>query len=403
MDLTTVVRRGIRVVDGNGVATLMRHHLHRGDVGFPVADEDHPRKRECSLLLRRPNVDVDIVPGVPFSEANIQTAIERLRSREPLGLMKLNEKTTDLLQLGTSLDQTIEGEMRGRSLKYIDWSPEGVANNVFHVTKEFDIERTGSSRTRRPDIVLFVNGIPFCVIECKGPNEDFDQAISQLIGRQNADEIPHLFRTVQLLVATNRNKARYGTVGTSKKFWSRWREKEISDDKILSLLSKPLSADEAKRTFGDGFEDEQAPFQHMAEAGRQVTEQDRLLTALCRPDRLLDIARRFTLFDLGIKKVARYQQFFAIRRIMERVKQFDREGRRLGGVIWHTQGSGKSLTMVMLAHALALDRSIPNARVILVTDRIDLDEQLKNTFADCGLEPKQATSGRDFAGACRDR
>ena len=171
------------------------------------------------------------VPGVPFSEANIQTAIERLRSREPLGLMKLNEKTTDLLQLGTSLDQTIEGEMRGRSLKYIDWSPEGVANNVFHVTKEFDIERTGSSRTRRPDIVLFVNGIPFCVIECKGPNEDFDQAISQLIGRQNADEIPHLFRTVQLLVATNRNKARYGTVGTSKKFWSRWREKEISDDK----------------------------------------------------------------------------------------------------------------------------------------------------------------------------
>src|SRR5262245_53933074 len=124
----------------------------------------------------------------PFSEANIQTAIERLRTREPLGLMKLNELTTDLLQLDTALDQTIEGETRGRSLKYIDW--ENPANNVFQVSKEFDVERAESSSTRRPDIVLFVNGIPFCIIECKGPGEDLEQGVSQLIGRQNADEIP---------------------------------------------------------------------------------------------------------------------------------------------------------------------------------------------------------------------
>src|SRR5215831_935320 len=115
----------------------------------------------------------------PFSEANIQTAIERLRTREPLGLIKLNELTTDLLQFGTSLDQPIEGDTRGRSLKYIDW--DNPANNVFHVCKEFDVERPGSSKTRRPDLVLFVNGIPLCVIECKGPNEDFDEAVSQNI------------------------------------------------------------------------------------------------------------------------------------------------------------------------------------------------------------------------------
>ena len=150
----------------------------------------------------------------PFSEANIQTAIERLRTREPLGLMKLNEQTTDLIQFGTSLDQTIEGYTRGRSLKYIDW--ENPPNNVFHLCKEFDVERSGSAKTRRPDIVLFVNGIPFCVIECKGPNEDFEEAISQNLRNQASDEIPHLFRSVQLLIATNRNAVKYATVGTSQ-------------------------------------------------------------------------------------------------------------------------------------------------------------------------------------------
>jgi type I restriction enzyme R subunit len=328
----------------------------------------------------------------PFSEANIQTAIERLRAREPLGLMKLNELTTDLLQLGTSLDQTIEGETRGRSLKYIDW--DNPTNNTFHVTKEFAVERAELAKTRRPDIVLFVNGIPFCVIECKGPNEDLEQGASQIIGRQNAEEIPYLFRTVQLLIATNRNTAQYATVGTSKKFWSVWREKEITDAYIAKSIATPLNPEEIKRTFGDGFEGEQVPFERLMKEGREVTTQDRLLTALCRPDRLLDLARRFTLFDLGIKTIARYQQYFAVRKIMDRVKEFDTDGRRLGGVIWHTQGSGKSLTMVMLARALALDHSIKQPRVVLVTDCIDLDIQLKNTFAACGLEPEQAKSGR---------
>ena len=328
----------------------------------------------------------------PFSESNIQTAIERLRSREPLGLMRLNELTTDLLQLGTSLDQPVEGDTRGRSLKYIDWT--NPANNTFHVCKEFDVERTGSAKTRRPDIVLFVNGISLCVIECKGPNEDFEEAISQNLRNQGPDEIPHLFRSVQLLIATNKNKVRYGTVGTSRKFWALWREKEFTDAGIGPLLTTPLTATEAKRTFGDGFEEEQAPFERMMGDGREVTEQDRVLYALCRPDRLLDIARRFTLFDLGIKKVARYQQFFAVKHILAKVKQRDSEGRRQGGVIWHTQGSGKSLTMVMLARALALDPEIVNPRIVLVTDRIDLDEQLKGTFAACGAEPENATSGR---------
>ena len=374
-----------------------------GWIMLPKAEVDRERRGSLSNVLlenilrsqlARLNSIEHRGQRYPFSEANIQSAIEKLRTREPLGVMKLNELTTDLLQLGTSLDQTIEGDTRGRSLKYIDW--EKPENNAFHVSKEFDVERAGSNKTRRPDIVLFVNGIPFCVIECKGPNEDFEEAISQNLRNQGSDQIPHLFRSVQLLIATNRNKAQYATVGTSRKFWALWREREIKDDQIAQRLAAPLTPDEAKRTFADGFEEEQVPFENMMEGGRDVTEQDRLLSALCRPDRLLDIARRFMLFDLGIKKVARYQQFFAVRRIMARVKERDGDGRRLGGVIWHTQGSGKSLTMVMLARALALDPEIKNQRVILVTDRVDLDTQLKNTFAACGLEPKQATSGRNL-------
>src|SRR5271165_591397 len=120
----------------------------------------------------------------PFSEANIRTAIERLRNSEPLGLMTLNEKTTDLLQLGTSLDQTIEGITRGRSLKYIDWDVP--ANNVFHVVAELDVEKAASHETRRPDIVLFVNGIPLAVIECKAPEKEIKYGVDQIITYQRA-------------------------------------------------------------------------------------------------------------------------------------------------------------------------------------------------------------------------
>ena len=121
-------------------------------------------------------------------------------------------------------------------------------------------------------------------------------------------------------------------------------------------------------------------------------EQNRLY-ALCRPERLLELIRNFCVFDSGVKKLGRYKQFFGVRETLRRLKQFDHEGRRRGGVIWHTQGSGKSLTMVMLGKALAQDPDITNARIIIATDRDDLDKQIKDTFKSCQLEPVRATSG----------
>ncbi|WP_009909933.1 type I restriction endonuclease subunit R [Burkholderia thailandensis] len=328
-----------------------------------------------------------------FSEENIQTAIQRLKNVKYDGLLKTNEGIYDLLTLGVSLEQSIEGDSKSFTLNYIDW--KNPANNAFHVTAEFPVERTRSIETCRPDIVLFVNGIPFAVIECKSPKEEVGQAVSQMIRNQREEYIPKLFTYTQLLVGVNKNGGQYATTGTPAKFWALWREQTDDAKAVATVVNSPLKPKDKEALFTGDFAVARTFFDAMEREGeRQVTEQDRTLHSLCRPARLLDLALQFTVFDGGIRKVARYQQFFAVKRVIERVKHRDDVGRRLGGIVWHTQGSGKSLTMVMLARALALDPDIRNPRVVLVTDRIDLDKQLGNTFAACGLTPDRADSGR---------
>ncbi len=327
-----------------------------------------------------------------FSEENIQTAIQRLKNIKYDGLQRTNEAVHDLLTLGVALEQSVEGDLKSFSLQFIDW--RNPANNVYHVTAEFAVERTRSRETARPDIVLFINGIPFAVIECKSPKEDVAQAVSQTIRNQRDDYIPALFTYVQLVIGINKNEGKYATVGAPAKFWAGWKE-DIADEALAPLLEQPLPERVKASLFDIAFADlgvRQDPAPYMV--GRLCTAQDRLLYALCRPQRLLEMAFEFTVFDGGVRKIARYQQFFAVKKIIERVKQRDAEGRRQGGIVWHTQGSGKSLTMVMLARALALDTDIRTPRVVLVTDRVDLDKQLGNTFAACGLAPERAETGR---------
>ncbi|CUA99285.1 type I restriction endonuclease subunit R [Thiomonas bhubaneswarensis] len=328
-----------------------------------------------------------------FSEENIQTAIQRLKNVKYDGLLKTNEAIYDLVTLGVSLEQSIEGDSKSFTLNYIDW--KNPANNEYHVTAEFPVERTRSTETCRPDIVLFVNGIPFAVIECKSPKVEVGQAVSQMIRNQREEYIPKLFTYTQVLVGVNKNGGQYATTGTPAKFWALWREQFDDAKAVTAVVNAPLKPQDRDALFSGDFAVARAFFDAMEREGeRQVTEQDRTLYSLCRPERLLDLALQFTVFDGGIRKVARYQQFFAIKRVIERVKHRDDVGRRLGGIIWHTQGSGKSLTMVMLARALALDPDIRNPRIVLVTDRVDLDKQLGNTFAACGLTPDRADSGR---------
>ncbi|SEL40480.1 type I restriction enzyme, R subunit [Colwellia chukchiensis] len=335
-----------------------------------------------------------------FSEENIQTAIQKLKNIKFDGLQKTNESIYDLITLGSAMEQTIEGDSKSFTLNYIDW--KNPSNNSFHVVAEFSVERARSTDTVRPDIVLFVNGIPFSVIECKSPKVDVEQAVSQNIRNQGDDYIPRLFTYVQQVLAVNKNAAQYATAGTPKKFWGVWKEQEDKPADVDKDVNTALDEDTKAQLFSGEFAAARPFFDALeAEGKRLVTEQDNAIHSLCRPERLLDLVYRFTLFDGGIKKVARYQQYFVIKATIARIKRLTNKGNgakenRQGGVIWHTQGSGKSLTMVMLTRAMALDPQLINPRIILVTDRDDLDKQLGNTFAACGLSRERATSGRNL-------
>lgn len=345
-----------------------------------------------------------------FSENNIKNAINVLKDF-PLaeGLVRANEQAYDLLTLGKSFEQTIDGDKKSYSLKYIDW--ENPDNNVYHITAEFEVGRIGRDDRYIPDIVLFVNGIPLVVIEAKRPDlqtkkgdKPVDQAVSQHLRNQKMDGIPQLYTYTQLTLAISGNDAKYATASTPAEFWSYWKEQFANDEEKqtnweqLSRIKNTSLSEEAKtKLYREPFQYARHFFDQLEQEQIEVTEQDRLLFSLCRPERLLDLVYKYIVFDAGVKKVARYQQFFAVEKATQRVlKQEPDTGRRQGGVIWHTQGSGKSLTMVMLAKSLALEPSITNPKIILVTDRVDLDDQIYRTFRSCGKEVHQAKSGYDL-------
>ena len=337
-----------------------------------------------------------------FSEENIQSAIRKIRNIPYQGLQKTNEAVYDLLTLGVALEQTIEGDSKSFSLNYIDWKQ--TKNNLFQVTAEFPVLRRHSVETARPDIVLFVNGIPLVVIECKAPDEKVEQAVSQSIRNQGADYIPQLFIYAQLVMGVNKTTALYATAGSDKEYWSAWQEREDREDAIDTSINTPLTDKQKDRLFSGEFALARGFFDTLeSETGRLATEQDKSIYSLCRPERLLDLSYRFVVFDNGIKKIARYQQYFVVHSTIRRLRQRDNQGRRKGGMIWHTQGSGKSLSMVMLVRALALGTGTDSLRIVLVTDRKDLDRQLGNTFVACDLSREQATSGRNLVKHLKNR
>ena len=316
--------------------------------------------------LRRLNRYVYAGAENEFSAANIERAMEDLD--EPLtdGLVRTSEKIYDALLLGKSYPETVgDGKMLSFNLKYIDW--DNPQNNVFHVTEEFAVDSRDRQHNARPDIVLFINGIPFAVIECKAPHIPVEEAVGQMIRNQQAAYIPHLFKFAQLVVATNKNAVKYATAGTPKKFWSVWKEQDA--DWLQARLSALVP-------------------------DRMPTEQDRNTVSLFSPERVFELIRYFILFDANVKKVCRYQQFFAVREIMKTIAESDKHGNRQSGVIWHTQGSGKSLTMVMLAKYILMELKDCHPRMVIVTDRKELDAQIAATFAHTRLTPARATSGR---------
>ena len=312
-----------------------------------------------------------------FSEQNIENGVIAMRN-VPMegGYLSGNEAVYNMLTLGKAFEQSIDGDKKSYTMRYVDW--EHPENNVYHVTDEFAVTRTGTSDTYRPDIVLFVNGIPFVVIECKRPDIKGaeEQAVSQHLRNQQDDGIRGLYVYSSLLLAIGNNFGSYATTGSAQKFWCKWREMFVNKDEELDYQKRLLDI-----------------VNKDSDEVRTPTPQDEYIYNLCRPERLLELTFHFTLFDAGIKKLARYQQYFTVKEIVERVRNVD-AGKRNGGVVWHTQGSGKSLTMVMLAQKIA--SVVQNPRIVLVTDRTDLDSQITKTFRKCGKDVENATTGKNL-------
>lgn len=325
------------------------------------------------------------------------------------GLLTANEKLYNALTLGITVTEFVDGKKHSVTVPIIDWKrPMG---NSFIVTEELEVLAAAGIHTRRPDIVGFVNGIPLLVIEAKRPDGNagkslVDEGISQMLRNQGQEEIPHLFAYAQLLMSVGMTDGRYGTTRTIRKFWSRWREEVFTEDHFVAVKNDALSVDPRAELLKDHVAEVRHHFQHLWSSDQAVTAQDRLLISLCTPERLLDVVRTFVLFDRKVGKiVARHPQYFGIKALLDRIKGIRPDGSREGGVIWHTTGSGKSFTMVLLCKALLIDDDLKACRIIAVTDRRDLEKQLAANFATGGAfgydikdaANAKAQSGRDLA------
>lgn len=329
------------------------------------------------------------------------------------GLLTANEKIYNALTLGVTVTEFVEGKKHSATIPIIDWA--NPQNNSLIVTEEFEVLATDGVHTRRPDIVCFVNGLPLAVIEAKRPDSGnpnksmVDEGISQSIRNQKADEIPNLFAYSQLLLSISGTERRYGTTKTPKKFWAKWAEEELSEQHFSEIKNKPLSDEEKRSLLADKPHAVRKQFEQLWSKVQFVTDQDRLLISLLSPGRLLEFVRYFIIFDRKVGKVAaRYQQAFGIKALIDRISVIRPDGGREGGVIWHTTGSGKSFTMVFLCKALLLRQELAQCRVVVVTDRIDLEKQLARTFLTGGAmgvsnatkkdeNRAKASTGRDLA------
>jgi type I restriction enzyme R subunit len=283
-----------------------------------------------------------------YSDAQAAAALERLRreaNNHNRSLYQNNKAVHEVLRYGVSV-KTAAGKP-SETVHLIDWAqPE---RNDFAIAEEVTLF---GGYTRRPDIVLYVNGIAVGVLELKNSRVSIGNGIRQSISNQSPDFNSWFYSTVQFIFAGNDSQGLlYGTIGTEEKLFLAWKENE-TDDVELKL--------------------------------------DKYLLKMCEKIRCLELIHDFVLFDSGQKKLPRVHQYFGIKAAQERVT------RREGGIIWHTQGSGKSIVMMLLARWIL--ETNPRARVIIVTDRDELDGQIEGTFSSAGQDMRRTTSGADLMG-----
>ena len=288
----------------------------------------------------------DWLRGNGYDDEIITKVLYELEKASVLGsnkpLVAANQAVYEQLRYGVNVQPEV-GEHRV-TVKLIDW--EHPFNNDFGIAEEVTLK---GEHTKRPDVVLYINGIAIGVLELKRSTVSVSEGIRQNLTNQREDFIEWFFATVQLVMAGNETQGlHYGVIKTPEKHWLRWKEADAHPDAGDNPLLRELSQ-------------------------------------ICNKIRLLDILHNFIVFDAGTKKICRHNQFFGVKAAAENVKC------REGGIIWHTQGSGKSLTMVWLAKSIL--ETIPNARVLIITDRTELDEQIEQVFMGVNENIKRTQSG----------
>lgn len=329
----------------------------------------------------------------PFSDKNVWDAIEELENIQVNGLQDTAKEVYHLIMTegGKTFPVMIDGQPSSQNFRFIDF--ENPQNNSFYVAVEVPIG--GKNKDIRPDIVCYVNGIPFVVIENKKSGTEVKEALNQMTRNQKPEYSPKFFIYPQILIGTNVEKCSYGTTGTPAKFYASWKEKPVDTPRrgvstVNEIIQKHIHTHIDPKIYKTMCADMNGvTHNHHQLTNRLTTEQDRTLYCLLQPERLLNLTRHFMLFDGGNKKIARYQQYFAISKMLKRVSLTKNgiEGeKRQGGIVWHTQGSGKSLTMVLFVKALIENPELINPRILIITDRVDLDRQISNTFKNCNLK-----------------
>ncbi len=308
-----------------------------------------------------------------LSSTNVAKAVKAVTQVPAASLAEANEKVYTSLTYGIALEQDRGGGRKSHTVRFLDF--DRAERNEWIVTRQYRV--TGSKKQVIPDVVAFVNGLPVAVIECKSPTIGDTwkaEAVKQLRRYQEADTrwkdqgAPRLFEAAQVLVGTCGERAVYGTVGTPERFFLEWKE------------PYPLRVEQLGERLG-----------------RAPTPQDVLLYGLLEPRNLLDVVRNFVAFEVDggktVRKLTRYRQFIAVNEAMRRIRTARQPSAR-GGIVWHTQGSGKSLTMLWLALKLRRDESQQQPAVI-VTGRTKLDRQIAGVFQACRFpNPERADSVR---------
>jgi type I restriction enzyme, R subunit len=307
-----------------------------------------------------------------LGDDGVRRALSAVTRVAAVDMMEANENAYTALTYGVTAAHTEGGRRQDRTVRFFDFDDPSA--NSFEFARQVTIK--GPRQDIVPDIIIYVNGLPLAVIECKSPAlaDPMGEAIRQFRRYESRDEFsglgaPRLFETAQISIALARDVAKYGTTLTPARQWAEWKD------------PYPLTPDALT-----------------AQLGRTPTGQDILLAGLLAPANLLDLIRNFVMFETingrRIKKLARYQQFVAVGKAIERIRTAANPQRR-GGVIHHTQGSGKSLTMVFLATKLRRLPEAENPTLVIVTDRNDLDDQIASQFQRSGFaNPVQATSGQ---------